>query len=309
MAELLEGVDFPDPDKEEITKCPFVEVCEDTPEIEGEGIAYDDLDSVAEAQENDGGVLGRNLASKPQSPGKQSTLNSLYPWGGSQEPDLPRDTKRNDGGKVNVGGEEFPYGVAAHHCIPGNGSLTSSEIYQYMAKDSTVQDATGKSWTMKYHIGYNVNGAHNGVWLPGNYAVREGKTTKQSTWSELMITDRDWCRRYVVALVKKKLVQFHDTHAEYNDTLKDVLDKVKTALLQHQVVCAAAGGPCKADKVPPPFRLKKRLYTLSAWLRGQLAGAPQVWKVPFVTSDQWKAELLNPVSKSQFQQAYEEANP
>jgi hypothetical protein len=60
-----------------------------------------------------------------------------------------------------------------------------------------------------------VNGAHNGVWLPGNYAIRRKtklpKPIKGKSWSKLLQRP-DWCFDYMVAVVRLKERQFHDAH-------------------------------------------------------------------------------------------------
>jgi hypothetical protein len=81
-----------------------------------------------------------------------------------------------------VGDQEFPFVVAAHHLIPGNASLGESRLKKLMTKSSAARIA-GKARRIKNHIGYNVNGAHNGAWLPGNYAIRPKKTSLEKTGS------------------------------------------------------------------------------------------------------------------------------
>jgi hypothetical protein len=55
---------------------------------------------------------------------------------------------------------------AAHHCIPGEASLAkASALHNFMRK--------GGPDNLESDIGYNVNSGENGIWLPGNYAVRD----------------------------------------------------------------------------------------------------------------------------------------
>src|SRR5687767_4728881 len=117
-------------------KCPFkpakVEACD----MDTENIASDDRDSAGSIQQNSGGTLGKNLQSG--SIGKKGTVNSKCKP--KQYKSQPKDTERNDGGKVTVGGKEWKFTVAAHHLIPGEASLADSSLYkQYMLKGGKVK--------------------------------------------------------------------------------------------------------------------------------------------------------------------------
>lgn len=300
-----EGIKIPEFQKAIKAKCPFKEEEVDVSDDEDENIARDDLQKVMRAQANNGGTLGKNLASA--SHGKASTLNKLY-LPDDAEPDPAVDTKRNKGGTVQVKDDEakYPYVVAAHHLIPGNGSLKRSKLFKYMVKGKKVTDKeSGKTWTMKTHIGYNVNGAHNGVWLPGNYAIRKTTPPKKKRWSALTVSQPEWCLNYVCAVVKKTTRQFHDTHSDYNDAVLKRLDQFFVALLAHQSSCE----DCQDEtKIPPPYRVKRNLYNLSAALKVMLTGAPKTWKVPYMTSNKWKNFLLATKANKTFQKAYDEAN-
>src|SRR3990172_5121974 len=140
----------------------------------------------------------------------------------------------------------------------------------------------GRARKIKNHIGYNVNGAHNGVWLPGNYAIRPKKTSLKKTWSEL--TDKpNWCMNYVAAVSAKAGGQFHDTHEQYNRAVEKLLTKIYDAVTVHE--CALCE---EKTEVPPPYVIKERLYALSHYLRSQLQGTPGVWRRPWFASDRWR---------------------
>src|SRR5882724_12046697 len=86
---------------------------------------------------------------------------------------------------VTLKGKDLPYPLtcAAHHLIPAQESLKGHKILKFMCKDGETQDflktggpdpsavAGSVVWG---NVAYNVNGSHNGVWLPGNYAVGAG---------------------------------------------------------------------------------------------------------------------------------------
>ncbi|MBB6091952.1 hypothetical protein HNQ60_000798 [Povalibacter uvarum] len=103
--------------------------------------------------------------------------------------------------KLSEDGDPLPYPLtcAAHHLVPAQESLKGHEILKYMCKKGEQQDfRNGKSaapaavsgskvWG---NVAYNVNGSHNGVWLPGNYAVGGGKVGVQ-VWSDKVTARRN----------------------------------------------------------------------------------------------------------------------
>jgi len=179
-----------------------------------------------------------------------------------------------------------------------------------MTKGESVETTAGNSFTVKCHIGYNVNGAHNGVWLPGNYAIRRSGSQKQSpvsgtSWSGLEASHADWQMHYAAAVSKATKSQFHDAHTEYNESAKKLLNKIATVLFAHQDFC----DDCKSkSEIPPPFLIKERLYNISAYLKGQVLGVPQAWKRPWMASDRWReAAFLGGDIKPEFIDAYQAA--
>ena len=285
-------------EKELEVNCPFNnDVKGVDAEAPKENIAYDDLDNVQEPQANNGGILGDNLSNA--SNGVDNT------WKGApyEPPRLeqkdkkpPKDSKRRDGTKypkpwawVRVPGTKeietgnFPFTVAAHHLIPGNASLYNedNDLQNYLIKGKIIESVDGKSWTIKYHIGYNVNGAHNGVWLPGNYAIRSRSSPTKVTWGKM--GHEDWQLNYVAACVKVAKGQFHDAHGDYNDSVRELLNKIAKKLYYHH--CSLCDDK---DKVPPPYRIKQRLYNLSRYFKNNLTLEPSQWRRPWFTSDRWR---------------------
>src|SRR3712207_7982199 len=61
-------------------------------------------------------------------------------------------------------------------------SLYESQLFKkYMRKGGKAEVMTKngkKAFEVTHNIGYNVNGSHNGVWLPGNYARSEEHTSE-----------------------------------------------------------------------------------------------------------------------------------
>ena len=291
----------------ELAECPFKDESEGPAEADPENIGDDDDDGVQEQQANNGGVLGTNLTEA--SAGKAGTVGGPFPPP-TQQAMPARDTARNFGGKAWVpesdllNGDAYPYTVAAHHVIPGNASLAPSSLFPYMTQGETIQTESGKSWTIKHHIGYNVNGCHNGVWLPGNYAIRKyappskrrkverlntsplGGPKGGANWSGLEEVHSDWQLHYVAAACKVTRAQFHDTHEAYSNNVKDLLNKIEAKVLAHQENCEDCAGKL-GQEVPPPYVIKARLYAISAALRERVVGMPAAWKLPWFTSDRW----------------------
>lgn len=277
--------------KQESAKCPFNIPVSSPVSEDPEDIAKDDLDSVTKIQENDGGKLGRNLSTA--SHGAPGTINDIYP-AAIASPTPPIDTKRNGGGNVKVEKDqkEYPYAVAAHHLIPGEASLAKSRLYEkYLKKGGKIKTRSGKEYIIAENIGYNVNGAHNGVWLPGNYAIRETSSPESGiSWGKLGLEYEEWCGSYMLACVKKANAQFHDSHPTYNDKVLGILNRIHRALVVHQDSCEECKGK---DTIPPPYVLKTRLYVTSRYLRGKLKAIPgRKWKIPWYTSERFRAVLV-----------------
>lgn len=288
---------------EEMLKCPFKQPKQDAAtKEEPEEIKFDDRDAAQREQANNGGTLGENLSDGK--PGSSGTVGGPYPPDDYLVTEKAQDSKPDRGSiYVKVRGADeyedavYPFVVAAHHLIPGEGSLARSELKFYMKKDETVQSETGKSWKILCHIGYNVNGAHNGIWLPGNYAIRKPTKTwykspdNLKSWSDL--EGHDWCINYVAAVSKVTKRQFHDAHEKYNESVEELLNKISTKLMAHQEYCKECEG---IKEVAPPYFIKQRLYNISGFLRRHLKGSPAAWKRPWYTSDKWRNNVFSPLS-------------
>jgi hypothetical protein len=275
-------------------KCPFVLKVDSIKSLERENIAYDDeqTEAVWKIQKNNGGVLGENLVQK--SNGADGTV------GGPCDPPDAEDAPRPDEGrKVIVPGAAgietgaFPFTAAAHHLIPGNASLENSHLIKYMKKGGTVQSEDGAhTWTIKEHIGYNINGAHNGVWLPATYAIRAKTSPVDNvSWGGLSAKGKkDWCISYIAAVSKAVGGTLHDTHDEYSEAVTEILNAIHSVLLAHQEIC-----PLCKDKteVAPPYIVKRRLFNLSSYFRTQLKAEITAWKRPWFTSDHWRKEIFD----------------
>jgi hypothetical protein len=276
-------------------ECPFNTPDPPKVKVEPEHIAKDDLStfSVVRQQKSSGGTLGKNLEAGSQ--GAPNTINDFC--AADVSAGAPREDTRRTGVKVtvDVDGEQYPFTVAAHHLIPGNASLGKSRLFKkYMTKDGEVKTRSGKTYKIKEHIGYNVNGSHNGVWLPGNYAItRRTSPKKGMKWATLVASPgyEAWCIDYMLSCVKTSGGQFHDTHTVYNDKVLGILNKMHRSLVVHQDSCTECKS--KTDRIAPPYMVKTKLYLLSGYLKMQLQSIPEmVWRIPWYTSDRFKQVLM-----------------
>lgn len=320
--------------KEYKAKCPFADDEPGGSEAGDEDIKDDDLDGVQAAQKNDGGKLGENL---------ESALAGAAEGGPFPSKDFLVREKANDSyrgrqSKVEItqfkdaSGGAFPFTVAAHHLLPGNASgltkeskkKTLTKIFQYMAKDQEFESLAKKKYKIKHHIGYDVNGAHNGVWLPGNYAIKTAKPKRKTksgrtlaarpgttpvsgkSWRGLGSEHEQWQYDYVAATCKAAGGQFHDSHERpYSANVRKWLAKINVALQVHQDYCEDCQ---KKTEVPPPYRIKRRLYAMSRCLRGYVTGPPVAWKHPWFTSEKWSGKYFQNGKVTQdFLDAYSES--
>ena len=151
---------------------------------------------------------------------------------------------------------------AAHHLIPGNGSLKPSALLKcgkYLLGPKQLEG----------NIGYNVNCKENGVWLPGNYAYSQKETgtewgTKGKTFKEFHKVDPG---DYVGAVIEHTTLQFHDAHRAYNTFVKLQLNKIKDKLDQgiDQPWCPEGAEMAKNKEGP-----KRPLYQLVGRTRTHL---------------------------------------
>lgn len=161
---------------------------------------------------------------------------------------------------VYLDGQAYEVIPAAHHLIPGKGSLAESRLFRcedYIWKDRKVHG----------NIGYNINASPNGVWLPGNYAQRpwgpSGTKFKAATGQEP--------KDYAIAAMKAFGGHFHDAHPDYDEFVKEVLNKIHEKLTStaSNLRCPEAA---KRAEVPPEERtpmyvLVTRLNTISKRMR------------------------------------------
>ncbi len=135
-----------------------------------------------------------------------------------------------------------------------------------------------KDGKAKGNIGYNVNAKANGMWSPGNYGVRPWGTKDATFEAENRgLKAKD----FAFAAMEKWETQFHDSHGDYSDFVKDCLDKVFEKLeAQEEIWCPEA----KEKEKDPLYALVQRLDTISARMKRMLEFPTTNWKRNIYTS-------------------------
>lgn len=222
----------------------------------------------------------------------------------------------------------YPVSCAAHHCIPAQESLKESPaIMAFMVKKGDSESIKGGSFTsgkVWSDVGYDVNGAQNGVYLPGSYAAGGGRggmgvwaSTKDGdddapdppespdplsneltgASNVIMDSNRKWL--YVRQAVHYCPGQFHDRHADYSRFVKGVLDKIagdlkrrkKDSIANEQCdQCSKRADTIAKHGLPTPYSLVTRLNDVSAKLGTYLNGSS--WAMNIFTSKWMKAYMV-----------------
>jgi hypothetical protein len=280
-------------------KCPFKVTGPEVSKIEPENPPNDDKPAARRIQENNGGTLGDNLnKTSPDCDGAKGTVNDVKrpPKRRKKDPKRDSSTDKKLVVRVKTNGklEDFPFKVAAHHLIPGNAALKNAqELRKFMEKGKKITTVKGRKYSIKEHIGYNINGAHNGVWLPGNYGIRKGSSPKKRTsWGGLANDPKweAWCYEYMIKCTTAANGQFHDSHPTYSENVMEVLEKIADKLGSHLDDC----NDCKGNaggKIYPPYFLKNWLYAFSGGLRTKCKLKPPRILFPWCTSDAFSDQM------------------
>ena len=193
--------------------------------------------------------------------------------GGEPQPDWEIEISHPMAGEIT-----FPNRLRtnAHHCIPGNESLNPHpKIKKFIEAGSEIEA----------DIGYGLNHAKNGVWLPSypeEYQVTR-TTARVVSWREMTKQFPDMQYKIAVRAMKKAARQFHDRHVRYSDFVSQCLDKICEKVLLAGCECPESSTEDKPW--PPPYGLVARLDNVSNRLRNLLLGSdPKRWKDPVFTS-------------------------
>jgi len=151
-------------------------------------------------------------------------------------------------------------GVAAHHLIPGNAALAKSRLY--------LEGTLGSTGSKTTNIGYDINKAANGIWAPGNYAMRP--------WGSGGDNFKGNADRYAEAAILTVEVQFHDAHPVYSEHVLKALEEIADKVVQKEQIC-----PFAADQDPATqalITLVARLDFLSERCRRMVTFPSSRWK-------------------------------
>ena len=163
---------------------------------------------------------------------------------GTEEPQWHITTpEREDASRVVPG---------AHHCLPGGASLGKTTKLINLIKKG---------------IPYSVNHRNNGVWLPGNYAVRPGSEGWTKKWSGC---GDDFKNNYAFEAMQTAGTQFHDAHPAYNAKVRKALDALVAKIGDPVNQCPICKKKLDAERLP--YGLVGRLDALSAAHRALLTG-------------------------------------
>lgn len=190
----------------------------------------------------------------------------------------------------------LPYSPNAHHIIPTNESLKAAKLMKFIEEGDSI---TGD-------IGYDTNGAENGVWLPTYTmtmrlmdAVKTGKESEDklpapkrrlgySEFREKFKKDL-WTRNaFPFSIMYHKKRQYHDHHTAYSSKVLEMLDNLSLFLTK----LADMKKDCKeCEKLrdekkrnQPQHGLVVRLNGMSSRLRGYLACDVAGWRPPLFAS-------------------------
>lgn len=193
---------------------------------------------------NDAHMLGTNLKQAGSAPG-DFTVPALDV--GVTKASAPRDLQ---------------VGLAAHHLIPGNAAFAKSTLFKQKKK------YLGSDGTAAGNIGYDINKAANGIWAPGNYAMRPwGSGGKQFSGDPA---------KYASAAIIVTQVQFHDAHPAYSAHVHAALDRIASKVDHLAQLCPQAA---KRDTAASALvTLVIRLDGLSARCRRAVENPSAHWK-------------------------------
>ena len=297
--EIGEAVDPPefvntDEDLHDEKTCPWCQPKQK--QGESEELAKEDPedDVVGAIPPNDGGALGRKMTDAG-SPRPELVVEISYRRGSV--------VRFQSGMKARVVSlyektlddyvEKYDVQYASHHLIPGNESLKGSAVIPFMGDAGSISEyAGGQPSKIKEggFIGYDVNSAPNGEWLPSPYALsmrndwpaeRDVEVLKRRMGLDLGEITEAFKAAYVAAAIERSGRQFHMRHKDYSIKVQGILDAVgrRLHLMSEGGVCPVAGlSKSKDGKFDPPHGLVGRLKILSGTLRRLVTGA--IWRPP-----------------------------
>lgn len=195
------------------------------------------------------------------------------------------------------------YSAEAHHAICGNEVLGDErELEQYLVKQGKKTTKGGAGLLMPGDVGYDVNSAENGIWLPSvpYMFMWSKKKTPEEWWGDQTGWNRKHPRRkqrqsltedekeeIAFAVMEAVQRQFHkgphgSVGEPHNNYVKMAIDRLRqvTAFVTHFAeVCPMDddGEPKTDPPYYPPFGVIALLNALSLNLKKELQGPPESW--------------------------------
>ena len=127
-------------------------------------------------------------------------------------------------------GDDLALAMIPHHLIPGATGLQRSTLVSaglYLRSDGSAPG----------NIGYDVNCAANGVWVPSNHAYRPWGPEGAIFTQREGLAAQEYCR----AAIAVCHAQFHDSHESYSEIVRDALDRLQAEVQHHAAyVCPHA---------------------------------------------------------------------
>lgn len=205
-----------------------------------------------------------------------------------------------------VDSEHGKYSAEAHHLICGNEVLKEEgtlEKYLIVQSKTTSKGAAGVIDSDLNDVGYDVNSAKNGIWLPSvPYAHMGGRGRPaperwwgdQTTWNRenpekpARISLEEWEKTPMAFAVMQAVgLQFHkgehgavgQPHENYVKEAIKRLREISLLAENYSKVCPMNEDGSARTEPPfyPPYRLISALNTLSAGLAEELKGPPDSW--------------------------------
>lgn len=261
-----------------------------------------DEDAARVMPDNSGKKLGANLSHAGKKAPSGKAVSVCYTQGNVLRYPAGKKKKTLRLYEETIDEEEYELQYAPHHLIPGNESLKGSGVAAYLGDDDVIEHfkLKGKPTSLikkGMSVGYDVNAATNGEWLPSPYALSMGNEwpaaeglkalRRRRDGEELALDAEAFKMAYAVAAMEtspKK--QFHMRHADYSNKVREILDAIGAKMkLLGTMVCKEAKETENDRKFKPPMALPKRLDALSGKMRQLLGGPPTGWRNPLFTDE------------------------
>jgi hypothetical protein len=230
----------------------------------------------------DEGVLEKSLWSKEPLIRTDKKVGPLYP--------LPGGNDQTTGWTAKPGAlEDFAVDMSAapHHIIPGNAAMAPSTLENWTRADK------GK---IKQDIGYTIDSAQNGIFLPHlpeiywTKRIEQGgrKVPMAEYYGQKWLTLSDTSKQSIGFLIMRETyLQMHYTdHSapydagsslSYDDETKERCNRLGDLMENYSRTCDRSKGT-DDGKHYPPYALVYRINMISERFRSRITGRPDSWQ-------------------------------